>query len=47
MNFDLILKGTKEFFPGLNNKTYYVLKVDSPKKIHWVSKFFTQLKKHL
>ena len=42
MNFDLILKGTKEFFPGLNNKTYYVLKVDSPKKIHWVSKFFTQ-----
>jgi hypothetical protein len=42
MKFDLILKGTKEFFPGLNNKTYYVLKVDSPGKIQWTSNFFIQ-----
>jgi hypothetical protein len=41
MNFNLILKGTNEFYPGLNNKTYYVLKVDSPKKIQWTSSFFT------
>ena len=42
MKFNLILKGTKEFYPGLNNKTYYVLKVDSPEKIQWTSDFFIQ-----
>ena len=42
MKFDLILKGTDEFFPGLNKKTYYILKVDSPEKIQWTSNFFTK-----
>lgn len=42
MQFDLILKGTKEFFPGLNNKTYYVLKANSKEKIKWTTNFFTQ-----
>jgi len=41
MDFDLILKGTDEFYPGLNDKTYYVLKVDSPEKITWTCKFFS------
>jgi len=41
MDFDLILHGNKEFYPGLNNKTYYVLKVDTEKKIKWMSNFFT------
>jgi hypothetical protein len=35
MNFNLILKGRNEFYPGLNSKTYYILKVDTPEKIHW------------
>lgn len=29
INWNLILKGTNEFYPGLNSKTYYILKVDS------------------
>lgn len=41
MNFDLILKGTDEFYPGLNNKTYRILKVDTPEKISWTSNFFS------
>lgn len=46
MNFDLILKGTNEFYPGLNNKTYYVLKVDTPEKIKWTSNFFSNFISH-
>lgn len=42
MNFDLILNGTDEFYPGLSNKTYYILKVDTPEKINWTSSFFSQ-----
>ncbi len=29
INWNLILKGSNEFYPGLNSKTYYILKVDS------------------
>ena len=29
IKWDLILSGKKEFYPGLNSKTYYILKVDS------------------
>ena len=29
INWNLILKGSNEFFPGLNSKTYNILKVDS------------------
>ena len=29
IKWNLILKGTNEFYPGLNSKTYYILKVDS------------------
>ena len=40
MKFDLILKGTDEFYPGLNNKLYYVLKVDNQEKIRWTIDLF-------
>jgi hypothetical protein len=33
IKWDLILSGKKEFYPGLNSKTYYILKVDSDVKI--------------
>ena len=33
MEWDLVLNGSEEFFPGLNNKTYYILKVDTEEKI--------------
>ena len=29
IKWNLILKGENEFYPGLNSKTYYILKVDS------------------
>ncbi len=41
MNWDLILNGTDEFYPGLNNKTYRILKADTPEKISWTSNFFS------
>lgn len=40
MDFDLILKGIDEFYPELNDKIYYVLKVDSKEKINWTTTFF-------
>jgi len=46
MDFDLILKGNQEFYPKLNNKTYYVLKVDSKKKIVWTSNYFNKFIKN-
>lgn len=33
IKWDLILSGKKEFYPGLNSKTYNILKVDSDVKI--------------
>ncbi len=33
MEWDLILNGSTEFYPKLNNKTYYILKVDNKEKI--------------
>lgn len=41
MDFDLILKGNKEFTKGLNNKTYRILKVDSKEKIKFMTRYFT------
>lgn len=42
MNFDLILKGSQEFYPKLNNKTYFVLKVDNESKQNFMTDFFTK-----
>jgi len=33
IKWNFILSGKKEFYPGLNSKTYYILKVDSDVKI--------------
>jgi len=41
MNWDLILKGSNEFYPDLNNKTYFILKANTPQKISWSSNFFS------
>jgi hypothetical protein len=46
MNFDLVLSGNKEFYPGLNNKTYNVLKTDTPDKIRWMINFIERFHKH-
>jgi hypothetical protein len=35
MNYDLILDGKKEFYPGLNNKKYNILSVDNSNKINF------------
>ena len=36
----MILNGANEFYPKLNNKIYYILKVDNSEKILWMSNFF-------
>lgn len=41
MNFDLTLKGSKEFYEKLNNKTYYILKVDNETKQDFMSDIFS------
>lgn len=40
MNWDLTLKGNKEFYPKLNNKTYLILKVDNEQKQNFMSGIF-------
>ena len=40
MNWDLTLKGHKEFYPKLNNKTYLVLKVDNEHKQNFMGGIF-------
>lgn len=42
MNWDLTLKGTKEFYPKINNKTYLVLKVDNEKKQNFMGDIFNK-----
>ena len=42
MNWDLTLRGSKEFFPNLNNKTYFILKVDSEQKQDFMSDIFNK-----
>jgi len=41
MNYDLILDGKNEFYPGLNNKKYNILLVDNSNKINFMCNFFT------
>jgi hypothetical protein len=38
--FDIILKGSKEFYPNLNNKKYLILKVDDEPKQNFMSDIF-------
>jgi hypothetical protein len=40
MNWNLKLKGSNEFYPKLNNKTYLVLKVDDEQKQNFMSDIF-------
>jgi len=40
MNWDLTLKGTKEFYPNLNNKKYLILKVDDETKQNFMADLF-------
>ena len=40
MNYDLILDGKNEFYPGLNNKKYNILSVDNSNKINFMCNFF-------
>jgi len=40
MKYDLVLNGQKEFYPGLNRKTYNILLCDSKDKINIMIKFF-------
>jgi len=40
MNYNLVLNGTKEFYPGLNNKKYNILLCDSIIKINFMISFF-------
>lgn len=40
MNFDLVLYGKNEFYPGLNKKTYNILKVDSKPKLNYMIDYF-------
>ena len=41
MEYDLILYGKNEFYPGLNNKKYNILSVDNSDKINFMCNFFT------
>ena len=42
MNFDLKLEGKKEFYNNINNKTYFILKVDNQQKENYMyNKFIT------
>jgi hypothetical protein len=42
MNFDLTLVGSKEFYPKLNKKIYYILKVDTEIKQNFMCDIFTK-----
>lgn len=42
MNFDLTLKGSNEFFNNTNNKTYFILKVDSVEKQNYMANIFNK-----
>lgn len=42
MNWDLTLKGSKEFYPSLNNKKYMVLKVDNVSKQTYMADTFVK-----
>ena len=33
MEWDLVLNGAEEFYPGLNDKKYWILKTDTTEKI--------------
>ena len=43
MNFNIILNGKDEFYPKINNKKYYILKVDNLDKIKWMINYFTEI----
>lgn len=51
MEFDLILDGSKEFYPKLNKKVYHILKVDTVAKQKFMcdifKKFIASQKKHI
>lgn len=42
MNWDLTLKGSNEFYPNLNKKTYFILKVDNEQKQDFMSDIFNK-----
>ena len=42
MNWDLTLKGSNEFYPNLNKKTYFILKVDNEQKQNFMSDIFNK-----
>ena len=37
MKFDIILKGSEEFYPKLNNKIYNILKIDNIEKENYMT----------
>lgn len=43
MKFNLILNGNNEFYPKINNKKYYILKVDNLDKIKWMINYFKKI----
>jgi hypothetical protein len=45
MNFNLTLYGKNEFYPNINNKTYYVLKIDSIEKEKYMYQYFKEFMK--
>ena len=42
IKWNLILKGLNEFYPGLNSKTYYILKVDSDTNANFMCEIIKQ-----
>lgn len=46
MKYDIILNGVNEFYPGLNNKIYKILKVDDIKKEKFMCKIFNKFIKN-
>lgn len=46
MEWDLTLKGNKEFYPKLNNKIYLVLKIDNEQKQNFMSEIFNKFIKN-
>ncbi len=46
MTFDIKLNGNNEFYPKLNNKLYYVLKVDNIEKETFMIKYFKEFIKN-
>ncbi len=47
MEFDITLYGKNEFYPKLNNKTYYILKVDNERKEEYMIKYFNNYIKNV